>query len=196
MKPAYIVAIGGSAYSLTPLIKFFQHTASGRVSYVVLRHVGTGARSELLHILQKHSSLDVKLVEEGMAMENDMVYLLPQGYYMTIDDSGFHLKKRTEIRNCAIDVFMKSLATQYKSKTFGVLLSGSNNNGTEGIISIKHAGGKVIVQDPSSCQFDQMPKTAIRSGCVDIVALPEQMPGLIRKFIQNPHYNHLAANTG
>ena len=192
MKPAYVVAIGGSADFLNPLLQIFEHTTLDHVSYVVLRHIGSSARSQLVYILQRHSKLKVRVVKEGMPIEKNMIYILPPGFYMTLDSMGFHLQKRTEVRNCAIDIFMESLAAEYKNKTFGIILSGSGNNGTKGIISIKKAGGKVLVQDPSTCLFEKMPESAIRSGYVDEIASPEQMPALIQQFIHNSHQQELA----
>ena len=58
-NPHYIVAIGGSAGSLKPLIKFFDHTPVDNVSYVVLRHIGRNMQSLLEEILQPHSHLKV-----------------------------------------------------------------------------------------------------------------------------------------
>ena len=79
---------------------------------------------------------------------------------------------------------MESLATEYKARSVGIILSGMGSNGTKGIRCIKEAGGNVIVQKPSSCEFNSMPNSAIATGCVDEVALPEDMPILIGKYVQ------------
>jgi two-component system CheB/CheR fusion protein len=60
-----------------------------------------------------------------------------------------------------------------------VVLSGMGADGTLGLQAIKSQGGLTLAQQPASAQFDAMPKSAIAAGCVDIVALPEDMPGRI-----------------
>jgi two-component system CheB/CheR fusion protein len=104
---------------------------------------------------------------------------------MTIKDEHLHLQRRREPVNCAIDIFMESLAEDYKEKSIGIILSGAGTNGTKGIISIKQAGGNIIVQKPSSCEFDHMPESAIKTDCVDDIALPSEMPGIIEAYIQS-----------
>lgn len=187
-KPQYIVAIGGSAGFLKPLVTFFDHTETDDVSYVVLRHIGHNMQSELARILQLHSSLNIKEAGYNMQVERNTVYVLPPGFYMTIKDAHLHLQKRSGPANCAIDIFMESLAKEYKEKSIGIVLSGTGSNGTAGIKSIKEAGGNVIVQQPSSCEFHYMPESAIKTGCVDDIALPEEMPGIIKAYIQQQQY--------
>ena len=106
---------------------------------------------------------------------------------MTIENGHFHLHKRTGVANCAIDIFMKSLAKEYKEKSIGIILSGSGSNGTKGITCIKKAGGNVIAQTPSSCEFRYMPESAINTGCVDDIALAEEMPAIIERYVQKKY---------
>jgi two-component system CheB/CheR fusion protein len=183
-KPRYIVAIGGSAGSLKPMIKFFDHTPVDDISYVVLRHIVRNMQSLLEEILQLHSPLKVIEVTHDMEVEKNTVYILPAGFYMTIKNGHFHLHQRIGPVNCAIDIFMESLAKEYKEKSIGIILSGLGTNGTKGVISIKQAGGNTIVQKPSSCEFDHMPESAIKTGCVDDVARPEEMPAMIEQHVR------------
>jgi two-component system CheB/CheR fusion protein len=191
LKPQYVIAIGGSAGFLKPLLEFFQNTKTDDVSYVVLRHIGSNVQSELAKIIRLHSSLKIIEADYNMKVEKNTVYVLPPGFYMTIKDEHFHLQKRRGPVNCAIDIFMESLANEYKEKSIGIILSGSGSNGTNGIINIKKAGGYVIVQQPSSCEFAYMPASAIKTGCVDDIALPEEMPEIIREYTELRQYKRV-----
>jgi two-component system CheB/CheR fusion protein len=178
-KPKYIIAIGGSTVFLKPLITFFDHTPTDDVSYVVLRHIGINVQSHLASILQKHSALEIVEVKNNIEIENNKVYILPAGFYMTIENGRFHLQRRLDSHNCAIDIFLESLASEFKNKAIGIILSGAGRNGTKSIV--KKGGGTVLVQKPSSCEFEYMPESAINSGCVDYILLPEEMPGMIKQ---------------
>jgi two-component system CheB/CheR fusion protein len=91
----------------------------------------------------------------NMKVENNKVYILPPGFYMTIKDGRLHLHKRTGPLNCAIDIFMESLAKEYKGYAIGIILSGTGANGTKGIEHIKKEGGKVFVQAPRNASYDR-----------------------------------------
>ena len=185
VKPMYLVAIGGSAGFLKPLLTFFDHTPNDMVSYIILRHIGRNVRSELEQILQMHCLLTVVDATQNMKVENNKVYVLPTGFYMTIKEGRLQLHERMGLQNCAIDIFMESLAKEYKKDAIGIILSGTGANGAKGIQSIKQEGGKVFVQEPSSCEYDAMPRNAIKTGCVDAMLLPQEMPRMIAKHVLN-----------
>ncbi|MBS1525947.1 MAG: chemotaxis protein CheB [Bacteroidetes bacterium] len=184
-KPEFIVAIGGSAGYLLPLFKFFDHTLIDKVSYIILRHINPDAQSHLHRILQSHSKLEVIEAADHMPVENNKVYVLPPGYYLTIKHGILHLQKRSDKINCAIDVFMESLADDFKARSIGIILSGLGKNGLKGVASIKEAGGMVLVQDPTSCEANILPLKIIDSGNFDYVLLPEEMPREILEHVAN-----------
>ena len=182
-KPEFIVAIGGSSGYLPAVLKFFDHTLIDRVSYIILRHIPADAQNLLKAILQPHCKLEVKEGADNIPVENNKVYVLPPGYYMTIQDGAFHLQPRNGKINCAIDIFMESLAADLKKKSIAIILSGAGKNGLKGATSIKKAGGLVLVQDPSSCECSTLPLKVIDSGYFDHILLPEQMPHVIMHYV-------------
>jgi chemotaxis response regulator CheB len=48
-------------------------------------------------------------------------------------------------------------------------LSGTGNDGAQGIRAIKDAGGSTIIEDPTFAEFADMPIASNRTGCVDFV---------------------------
>src|SRR5439155_200532 len=78
-------------------------------------------------------------------------------------------------RQTAIDFSLRSLAEDRKEKAIGVIFSGTGSHGTAGIKEIKFVGGMVMVQDPATAEYDQMPRSAIATGLVDYVLAPEDM---------------------
>jgi two-component system chemotaxis response regulator CheB len=69
----------------------------------------------------------------------------------------------------AIDLLFRSAARQHGRRVVGVLLSGADDDGTEGMIVIKRHGGATLVQDPAEAMFPRMPESAIRQGVADAV---------------------------
>jgi len=62
-----------------------------------------------------------------------------------------------------------SVAATYGRRAIGVILSGSNRDGADGIAAIKRAGGTTVAQSPKTAEFRIMPQAAIDTGCVDHV---------------------------
>jgi chemotaxis response regulator CheB len=51
----------------------------------------------------------------------------------------------------------------------GIVLTGANNDGTNGLLMIKKMGGLTIAQLPQEAEYPSMPKSAIEKGVVKLV---------------------------
>lgn len=155
----------------------FDHTPQDGVAYVIIQHLSPDHRSFMAELLAKHSKLEILVAENGMYVEANRIYLMPQGKNMVIRERRLYLtNSRPSQPNTAIDIFLDALAEDQREKSIAVILSGTGRDGTKGIAAIKKNGGFVIAQDPESAKFDGMPHSAIESGSVDIVLPPEQIP--------------------
>ncbi len=67
----------------------------------------------------------------------------------------------------------------YTSASIGVILSGYQHDGARGVVSIHKAGGSVIVQEPETCEAQDMPQAAIRTGCAMRILRPELISSAI-----------------
>jgi two-component system CheB/CheR fusion protein len=98
-----------------------------------------------------------------------------------------HLHKPVEARGqrLPIDFFLYSLAEDRKELGVGLILSGMGSDGSLGIRAIKEKNGIIMVQDPGSAKFDSMPRNAIDSVPVDIVAPPNELPRRLKEFLKH-----------
>ena len=69
----------------------------------------------------------------------------------------------------AIDVLMASAADAYGPALVGVLLTGANEDGAEGLLRIRQGGGLTVVQDPAEALVATMPRAAIAAHAPDFV---------------------------
>jgi chemotaxis response regulator CheB len=67
---------------------------------------------------------------------------------------------------------LKSLAVAVGNRGVGVVLSGSGNDGAEGIAAIRKAGGVGVIQDITSCMDPSMPLAVLEKGSVEKI-LPD-----------------------
>lgn len=179
----HIVGIGASAGGLDALERFFDHLPLDTgMAFVVVQHLSPAFKSLMDELLGRHTKLPIHLVEDGMQVESNHVYLIPPKKEMIISDGRLLLSERDQQKqelSLPIDVFFRSLARDCGDRAVGIVLSGGGSDGSRGIRDIHEAGGLVIVQDEASAQFDGMPRTARDAGVAHWVLAPKDMPEVL-----------------
>jgi two-component system, chemotaxis family, CheB/CheR fusion protein len=177
-----VVGLGASAGGLEPLQQFLSGvpTASG-LAYVIVQHMDPTHKALLGELLQRATSMPVHEATDAQRIEPNAVYVIPPNSELTVLGGTLHLAQPSQPRGqrLPIDVLLVSLAGELGDRAVGVVLSGMGSDGTKGLQAIKSQGGLTLAQQPASAQFDSMPRSAIAAGCVDIVALPADMPAHI-----------------
>ena len=183
----YIIAIGASAGGLEAIHEFFDNMPSnGNLSFVIIQHLSPDYKSLLVELVAKHTNMKVVEAGDGVKVEKNFVYVIPNNKLLTISESCLRLSEKNfdKAPNTAIDTFLRSLAEDQGTKAIAVILSGTGTDGTRGIGALQSAGGMVLVQDPITAKFDGMPNSAIASGFADFILAPELMPEEIFNYIK------------
>jgi len=165
-----LVAIGGSAGSLEVILSILQHLNNRSAAYVIVLHRRSSAESSLIDILSSRSVLQVKEAEEKEIIMCGTVYIAPADYHLLIEENGtFSLddSEKVNFSRPSIDVTFDSASQVYGDGVTGVLLSGGNADGVEGLIHIKARGGRCVVQDPRSAIVNFMPNEAVNRVKID-----------------------------
>jgi two-component system, chemotaxis family, CheB/CheR fusion protein len=181
----YVVGIGASAGGLEALEHFFDNIPKeSGMAFVVVQHLSPDFKSLMDEILGRRTELPIRLVENGMRVEPDHLYLMPPKKGMIISGGRLLLSERDRDQELAlpIDVFFHSLAQDCGAQAIAVVLSGSGTDGSRGIRAVHEAGGLVLVQDVDSAQFDGMPRTARDAGVADYVLPPQDMPRVLAEY--------------
>jgi two-component system chemotaxis response regulator CheB len=159
-----IVVIGsskGGMNALRILLGFIPNTF--RTPIVIVQHRDESADETLVDILQKCTALKVKEVEDKDNINRGVIYIAPGGYHLLIEEDHFALSTEEPVSYSrpSIDVLFESAAEEFGSKSIGIILTGMNRDGAEGLKKIKEAGGLTIVQDPEEAEYREMPDAAI-----------------------------------
>lgn len=184
-KPFIIVGIGASAGGLEALEQFLSnvHENSG-MAYVVIQHLDPTQKGMLPELLQRICKMKVSQVKDGMVVKPNCVYVIPPNKSMSILRGTLYLFDPLEARGLRlpIDFFMRSLADDIQDRSVGVILSGMGSDGSIGLRAIKEKNGIAMVQEPETAKFDSMPRNAIDSVLVDIVAPAGKLPEKLLEF--------------
>ncbi len=140
---------------------------------------GSGALSRMFAV---RSGLDVCEAGDKDAIEERRVYVAPPDYHLLVEPDGFALSTDIPVHfsRPSIDVLLESAADTYGPRMVGVILTGANDDGAEGLQRVKRRGGLTIVQDPETAEKRSMPDAAIATGAADhVLPLEEIGPMLI-----------------
>lgn len=172
----FVVGIGASAGGMEAIHDLFDYMPENTgFAFVVIQHLSPDHKSLMAELLAKHTEMDVREAEDGMKVEANCIYVIPNKKLITIQNGKLRLdeKLKSRLPNNAVDVFFESLAADCGKNAVGIVLSGTGSDGTRGIEAIKNNGGVVIVQDPLTAAFDGMPNSAVSSGFADLILPPE-----------------------
>jgi two-component system CheB/CheR fusion protein len=186
-----IVAVGASAGGLEAFTELL--TAMPRdlpapgLALVCLQHLQPGHPSLLAQLLQRATAMVVEEAADGVRPLAHHVYVLPPGMRMRLQGGRLRLRPTAEAEDQqAIDEFMGSLAGERRHAAIGVVLSGTANDGTQGLQAIKAAGGISFAQSEGSAEFPGMVQSAIASGAVDYVLTPGEIGRELARMARHP----------
>jgi two-component system, chemotaxis family, CheB/CheR fusion protein len=171
-----VVCVAGSAGGLQAYLSILRNLpADTGMSFVVAAHRGLDQAHLLPNILARATTMPVVEVAEGMRLAANQVFLMPPGKEMTIKGDEFilRIKQKKQGWPITINLFLFSLAEEYRHRAVAVILSGVDHDGSAALKAIKAAGGVTFAQ--SNPVFDDMPRHAIETGHVDFILAPTEI---------------------
>ena len=185
-----VVAIGASAGGLPALREFFGATTDDpRIAYVVVTHLPAHHDSHLADLLGRTGVLPATELADGDPLVGGRLHVMPPAKLMALRGGVVRFELPTPGRSPApkpIDFFMASLAEQLPDRCIGIVLSGTDHDGTLGLKAIKAAGGLTMVQTPDTAEYAGMPQSAITAGVVDRILPPHEMPAALAQYLGHP----------
>ncbi|HAK90124.1 chemotaxis protein CheB [Massilia timonae] len=170
-----MVVIGGSAGGVDALVGLVPALPAGFGPAVTcILHVPPDRESRLAELFALRTALPVREARDKEPIQPGTVYFAGSGYHLSIErDRSFSLSCEPPVQFArpAIDILMESAADVYGPALAGILLTGANYDGADGMCRIRERGGLTIVQDPEEAQASTMPEEAIRR-CAPHLVLP------------------------
>src|SRR5712691_9161927 len=159
------------------------------MAFVQVSHLDPTHKSIQTELLSRGTKLPVSEVSDGTRIEPDHVYVMPPNTGMGIAEGVLRLRPREEGRagRHPVDYFLRALAEDQGHRAIGVILSGTDSDGTLGLEAIKAEGGINFAQDAKSAKYDGMPRSAATSGHVDFVLTPEGIAQELARISRHPY---------
>ncbi|MFV3411421.1 chemotaxis protein CheB [Pseudomonas nitroreducens] len=165
------VVIGASAGGVDALFRLFDGLpADFALPMVAVLHLPENHESQLVDLFARRLDIPVQEACDKAPVEPGTLYFAAAGYHLSIErDHTFALSReaRRNYSRPSIDILFDSAADAYRETLAGILLTGANHDGAQGLAHIHREGGLTIVQDPAEAEVATMPEAAIELHAPD-----------------------------
>ena len=193
-RPNFI-AIGCSTGGPDAVKKIFNQLSSSKtdpfIPMLIVQHMPPIFTKQFAKLLDGLSGRVVKEAEHGEEVKESHCYVAPGDYHMTIEKrTGRYFialdqkEKVCQVRP-AVDCLFDSLAGLFATDTVAIVLTGMGEDGKNGAIKLKEAGGPLYIQDRESSVVWGMPgsidKAQIGAEHLDLSQIADLINGLDKR---------------
>jgi len=192
-----IIVIGASLGGLEGLCRLTSGLpADLSAALLVVLHTGPSSPRMLAEIVGRFSSLPVSYARQGEVVVPAHVYVAPPDLHLTVVAPGVLVLSEGEkvyFSRPAADVLFHSAASVFGSRVIGVVMTGGDADGGEGLQIIKAVGGLCVVQHPATAANPEMPLNALRFDHPDYVVPLDEMAALLTQLVESDALQHRTA---
>jgi two-component system chemotaxis response regulator CheB len=181
-----VIVIGASAGGVEAISRVVGDLPRDiRAAILVVLHMSRG-RSLLPEILTRAGRLPAAHPTDGEPLQYGRVYVAPPDHHMIVDGGTVrvvHTASENRVRP-AVDPLFRSAARTYRSRVIAVILTGTLDDGTAGMLAVKQGGGITIAQEPSEAFSPGMPRSAVNAGAIDHILPLRDIPVLLAALVE------------
>ena len=136
--------------------------ATFRPSIALVLHRQPVTSDALQFVLQQACPILVREAVDKQPIEPGNVYLAPVDYHLLVDGDHFALSTEDPVMFArpSIDVLFESAAESFGPRAIGVILTGANADGANGLAAIRRHEGVAIIESPAKAYAGEMPAAA------------------------------------
>lgn len=172
-EPLGAVVIGASAGGIQALRVLLEGLPATFVPpIVVVQHIPPDRPSALAELFGYRCVLRVVEVDDKQPLTSGTVFFAPPDYHLLVEDRqtlALSIDEPVKFSRPSIDVLFESAAAAFGTQLLAILLTGASSDGSEGLVSVRRAGGKAWVQCPSEAAVPTMPESALALAGADAV---------------------------
>jgi two-component system chemotaxis response regulator CheB len=176
-----VVVIGGSAGGVEAAVQLCRSLPAELPAALFLVIHLAGNRESFLPEVLKNSSLPVSFAVDGDAIRLEHVYVAPPDYHLIISRDHMRVVRgpRYNSYRPAIDPLFHSATRSFGPRVVGVVLSGTLDDGANGLAAIQRRGGIAVVQEPETATYAEMPRSALAHTDANYRLAPADMGPLL-----------------
>ncbi|MBR0850667.1 PAS domain-containing protein [Bradyrhizobium diazoefficiens] len=184
-----VIGVGASAGAIDSIERFFGKLALGddQAVVLVLQNREALADERLRALIQRADGVRLSEITDGAAIDGGTIYLSPTAMITTIQDGRLAVRKAEQGpgERATIDSFLVSLAEERAEQSIGVLLNGTNGDGTLGAATLKDHGGLAIAERTAHDDAEHLVDSSSPAAIADYVLPPEDIPEHIQVYARH-----------
>lgn len=133
------------------------------LAVVLVQHRHRSSDDALTALLRERSAIPVHDAEDKVALAPGHAYVAPADYHLLVERGHLALSIDPPVRfsRPSIDATFATAADAYGRAAVGVVLTGANRDGAEGLRALVDRGGLAFVQHPATAESPVMPAAAL-----------------------------------
>jgi two-component system CheB/CheR fusion protein len=176
-----VVGIGASCGDLPALVLFLRQVpARTKTAFVIVQHPGATPDSLLAGLRGCVCAMPLDEAVDGTVVAPGRAYIVPPDREVVLVHGALRLSaRRDQPGSLPLDVFLASLAEEWRQEAAAVLFSVPDRDGMLGLRAIKERGGLTAVQEPGASGSDGMFRSVIDAGLADLAEPAERLPATL-----------------
>ncbi|MEE8389662.1 MAG: chemotaxis response regulator protein-glutamate methylesterase [Anaerolineae bacterium] len=187
-----VIAIGASAGGVAALVRVIPAFPPAAPGIVVIQHMPAGFTSSFAERLNHQSAMQVKEAKSGDRVRPGLVLIAPGGErHMEVRRSGGEYRVRlTEGEKVSghkpsVDVLFHSVARYAGRNAAAAILTGMGDDGADGLLAIRQAGGRTFAQDERTSVVFGMPRAAWEKGAAEMQVPLDKVPARLLQALRS-----------
>jgi two-component system chemotaxis response regulator CheB len=171
-----IIAIGASTGGTQAIESILTRLPAQMPPMVITQHIPAGFSAAFAERLNRNCALEIREAAGGETLAPGYAYIARGDHHLVVErkpGGGWCLRLDNGPKVCyqrpSVDVMFESVSAAAGKNSWGVLLTGMGSDGSQGMLSIRKAGGKTIAESENTCVVFGMPREAIRLGAAERV---------------------------
>lgn len=159
-----------------------------KIPVFIVLHIGNNNINTYISILNTENNVTVKEAGEKEAIKERTVYFAPPNYHLQVENRytlSLSTAEKVNFSRPSIDVLFETAAWIFGNELIGILLTGSNSDGAEGLKIIHEYGGITIVENPETAHARTMPEAGIKKSQPNYILNIEDISKKINEIIQS-----------
>jgi two-component system chemotaxis response regulator CheB len=184
-----IIVIGFSAGGVEALTRVVRDLPSELpAAILIVHHFPAHSTSALPRILSRVGKLHASHGVDGERIRTGHIYISRPERHLLVNGDQIQLSRgpKENGHRPAIDPLFRTAARSYGPRVIAVLLSGTLDDGADGMRVVKACGGLTAVQRPEDALFGDMPSNAMQLVPVDHVESAAGLGPLLTRLVSQP----------
>jgi two-component system chemotaxis response regulator CheB len=181
-----LIVLGASTGGVEALTCILRVMPADAPPILIAQHMPEHFTHAFAERLNLDCAIEVHEAKDGQRLRSGMALIAPgnhhllvrsdvRGYFAEIDSGPLVSRHRP-----SVDVLFRSAACVAGENAIGVILTGMGDDGSKGLLEMRHAGAHTIAEAESSCVVFGMPREAVQCGAVkSVLSLPKIAPAIL-----------------